>query len=74
MVQALSTGEFSAYSSNKYTSPTVTKSYIYTIEIKYNEEIIKQTKKYPFFCEKTKADTGQSQKEGIKLVMSSVIY
>ena len=28
--------------------------YIYTIDIKYNDELKQKTKKYPFFLEKTK--------------------
>ena len=59
MVQALPTGEISVCNSLVFTSSSSTKGYIYTIDIKYNDELKRNTKKYPFFPEKTKANIDQ---------------
>ena len=36
-------------------------SYIYTIDVSYNDELKQKTKTYPFFPEKTKANVDQFQ-------------
>ena len=53
MVQALPTGEIKVCESNDYTQSSYTKGYIYTIDVKYNDELKQKTKKYPLFPEKT---------------------
>ena len=66
MVQALPTGEIKVCDEldpgtgfANYTSPSSTKRYIYTIDIKYNDDLKQKTNKYPFFPEKTKANVDQ---------------
>ena len=59
MVQALPTGEIEVCDGNNYTSSISTKSYIYTIHVKYYDELKQKTKKYPFFPDKTKANIDQ---------------
>ena len=59
MVQASSTGEIKVCDTLDYTSSSSTKGYIYTIDVKYNDELKHKTKKYPFFPEKTKANIDQ---------------
>ena len=59
MVQALPSGEIKVCAGNDYTQPSSTKGYIYTIDIKYNNDLKLKTKKYPFFPEKTRANIGQ---------------
>ena len=59
MVQALPTGEIKVRDGNDYTQPSSTKGYIYTIDVKYNDELKKRTEKYPLFPEKTKANIDQ---------------
>ena len=59
MVQALPTGEISVCDNAVYTRSSSNTGYIYTIDIKYNDDLKKKTKKYPFFPEKTKANIGQ---------------
>ena len=58
MVQALPTGEIKVFDII-YTSSSSTKGYIYTIDIKYNDDLKQKTNKYPFFPEKTRANIGQ---------------
>ena len=59
---------------NVYLQSSSTKGYIYTIDIKYNNDLKLKTKKYPFFPEKTKAKIDQftdyqneNKKKGYKL-------
>ena len=59
MFQALPTGEIKVCDGNDYTQSSPTKSYIYTIDVKYNDELKQRTKKYPFVPEKTKANVDQ---------------
>ena len=59
MVQVLPTGEIKVYDGNDYTQSSSAKSYFYTIDVKYNDELKQKTKKYPFFPEKTKANIDQ---------------
>ena len=59
MVQALPTGEIEVFYGPVYTRSGSNTGYIYTIDINYNDEFKKKTKKYPFFPEKTKCDIGQ---------------
>ena len=59
MVQALPTGEIKVCDGNDYTQSSSTKGYIYTIDVKYNEELKQKTEKYPFFPDKTKAKIDQ---------------
>ena len=59
MVLALPAGEFKVCDGNNYTQSSSTKGYIYTIDVKYNDELKQKTKKYPFFPEKTKANIDQ---------------
>ena len=59
MVQALPTGQISMCNDNVYLQSSSTKDYIYTIDIKYNNDLKLKTKKYPFFPEKTKANIDQ---------------
>ena len=54
MVQLLPTVEIKACDGNDYTQSSSTKGYIYTIDVKYKDELKQKTKKYPFFPEKTK--------------------
>ena len=58
VVQALPTGEIKVCDL-VYTSCSSNTGYIYTIDIKYNDELKQKTKKYPFFPEKTKANINQ---------------
>ena len=62
MVQALPTGEISmcdpgtGFTNNLvYTRSSSSTGYIYTIDIKYSDELKQKTNKYRFFAEKTKA-------------------
>ena len=73
MVQALTTGEIKVCDDNNYTRPSATNGYIYTIDVKYNDELKQKTEKYPFFPEKKKASIDQfteyqneSKKKGYK--------
>ena len=66
MVQALPTGEIkvcedpeTGLADTVYTRSSSNTGYIYTIDIKYNDELKQKTKKYPFFPEKTKANINQ---------------
>ena len=59
MVQALATGEIKVCDYPVYTRSCSNTVYIYTIDIKYNDDLKQKTKKYPFFPEKTKCDIGQ---------------
>ena len=59
MVQAFPTGEISVCDNPVYTRSSINTGYIYTINIKYNDEMKKKTKKCPFFPEKTKGDIDQ---------------
>ena len=59
MVQILPTGEIKVCDGNDYTQSSSTKGYIYTIDVKYNDELKQKTKKHPFFPEKTKANIDQ---------------
>ena len=59
MVQALPTGEIKVFADLDYTRSSSNTGYIYTIDIKYNDELKQKTKKYPFFPEKTKANLDQ---------------
>ena len=66
IVQALPTGEIKICDTldpgtgcADYTSSSSTKGYIYTIDIKYNDDLKQKTNKYPFFPEKTKASVNQ---------------
>ena len=59
MVQALSTGEIKVCDGNDYTQPSSIKGYIYTIDVKYDDELKQKTEKCPFFPEKTKANIDQ---------------
>ena len=58
LVQALPTVEIKVCDL-VYTSSSSTKGYIYTIGIKYNDDLKQKTNKYPFFPEKTRANIGQ---------------
>ena len=42
-----------------YVQSTSTNGYIYTIDVKYKDELKQKTKKYPFFPEMTKANLDQ---------------
>ena len=66
MVQALPTGEVSVCDPRSgfaddpvHTRSSFNTGYIYTIDIKFNDELKQKTKKYPFFPEKTKANIDQ---------------
>ena len=59
MVQALPTGEIKVCEELGYTRSSSTKGFIYTIDVKYNDELKQKTKNYPFFPEKTKANIDQ---------------
>ena len=59
MVQALPTGEMKVCDALDYTSSISTKGYIYTIDVKYNDELKQKTEKCPFFPENTKANIDQ---------------
>ena len=74
LLLALPTGEISVCENNlrtglacheqssfvdNYTRPSSNLGYIYTIDIKYNNDLKLKTKKYPFFPEKTRANIGQ---------------
>ena len=59
MVQPLPTGEIRVCEDLAYTKSSSNTGYIYTIDIKYNDELRQKTKKYPFFPEKTKANIDQ---------------
>ena len=59
MVQALPTGEIKVCDTLDYTSSSSTKGYIYTIDMKYNDELKENTNKYRLFTEKTKANVNQ---------------
>ena len=80
MVQALPNGEIkvcgnpeTGFKYNSYIRSNSSTGYLYTIDIKYNDELKQKTKKYPFFPEKTKANVDQfsdyqneSRKKGYK--------
>ena len=57
MVQALPNGEIKVCDGKDFTQSSSTQGCIYTIDVKYNDELKQKTKKYPFFPEKTKAIT-----------------
>ena len=66
MVQAFSNGEIKVCDPGTgftdelvYTRSSSNKGYIYTIDIKYSDELKQKTNKYPFFPEKTKACVDQ---------------
>ena len=59
MVQALSPGEIIVCDKPVYTRTSSNTGYIYTIDIKYNDELKQNTKKYQFFPEKTKGNIDQ---------------
>ena len=66
MVQALPTGEVkvcddpeAGFANMVYARSSSNSGYIYTIVIKYNDELKQKTKMYPFFPEKTKANIDQ---------------
>ena len=74
MVQALPTGEIKVYDPGTglacheqssfaeelgYTRSSSYTGYIYTIDVKYSDELKQKTNKYPFFPEKTKAFVDQ---------------
>ena len=66
MVQALHTGEIKVHDtldpgtdSPDYTRSSSNTGYIYTIDIKYNDELQQKTEKYQFFPEMTKANIDQ---------------
>ena len=66
MVQALPTGEIkvcnnpeTGFADLNYTRSSSNTGYIYTIDIKYNDELKQKTKKYSFFPEKTKTNIDQ---------------
>ena len=59
MVQALPTGQIKVCDTLDYTSSISTKVYIYTIDVKYNDELKQKTKEYPFFPEKIRANIDQ---------------
>ena len=59
MVQALPTGEIKVCEELGYTRSSSNTGYIYTIDIKYSDELKQRTNKYPFFPEKTKACVDQ---------------
>ena len=58
MVQALPTDEIKVCDII-YTSSSSSMGYIYTIDIKYNDDLKQKTNKYPFFPEMTRANIGQ---------------
>ena len=59
MVQALPTGEIKVCEDPVYTRSSSNTGYIYTIDIKYIDELKQKTKKYPFFPKKTKTNIDQ---------------
>ena len=59
MVQALTTGEIKVWEELGYTRSSSNTGYIYTIDIKYSDELKQKLKQYPFFPEKTKACVDQ---------------
>ena len=66
MVQALPTGEISvcddkSFTRSSYSSSTSSNNigYIYTVDIKYDDELEQKTKKKPFFPETTQANIDQ---------------
>ena len=59
MVQALPIGEINVCEKLGYTRSSSTKGYIYTIDIKYNDDLKQKTNKDTFFPEKTKANVDQ---------------
>ena len=59
IVQASPTGEISFCYDNDYSGSTSKIDYIYTLDIKYNDELKENTKKYPFFPEITKFNVDQ---------------
>ena len=54
MVQALPYGEIKVCEELGYTRSSSNTGYIYTIDIKYSNELKQKTNKYPFFPEKKK--------------------
>ena len=70
MVQALPTDEikvFKVCDTLDYTSSSSTKGYIYTIDVKYNDELKEKTNKYPFFPERQKLTVISSQTIKMKI-------
>ena len=59
MVQALPNGEIKVCEELSYTRSSSNTGYIYTIDIKYSDELKQKTNKYPFFPEKTKTCVDQ---------------
>ena len=59
MVQVLPTGEIRVCDNVNYVVTNFIMGSIYTINIEYRDELVKYTKKYPFFPEKTKEDIEQ---------------
>ena len=66
MVQPLPTGEIkvcnnpeTGFADINYTNYSKNTGYIYTIDVKYNDDLKQKTKKYSFFPEKTKANNDQ---------------
>ena len=67
MVQPLPTGEIKVSDILDYSSSSTTKCYVYTIDVKYNDEVKVKTNKYPFFPEKTKANFDQFKTIKVKI-------
>ena len=67
MVQTLPTGEIKVCDTLDYTSSSSTKGYIYTIDVKYNDELKEKTNKYPFFPERQKLTVISSQTIKMKI-------
>ena len=59
MVQALPNGEIKVCEELGYTRSSSNTGYIYTIDIKYSDELKQKSNKHPFFPEKTKACVDQ---------------
>ena len=59
MVQALPNGEIDVCEELGYTRSSANTGYVYTIDIRYCDELKQKTNKYPFFPEKTKACVDQ---------------
>ena len=59
MIQALPTGEIKVCDTLDYNSSISSKVYIYSIDVKYSDELKQKTKKYAFFPGKTKANIDQ---------------
>ena len=59
MLQALPADEIKVCEELDYTRSSSTKGYIYTIDIKYNDDLKQKTNRYPVFPQKTKANVDQ---------------